>query len=53
VCGMSIGFAEDACASAGSLMPKAPVNEFAKFVGFEGESGLQPGGSRENDDGTS
>jgi nitroreductase len=53
VCGMSIGFAEEACAGAGSLMPKAPVSEFARFVGFEGQSGLERGGSRENDDGTS
>lgn len=35
VCGMSIGFAEDASVSAGSLMPKAAVGEFAQFVGFE------------------
>jgi nitroreductase len=35
VCGMSIGFAEDACVSAGSLMPKATVDEFAQFAGFE------------------
>jgi nitroreductase len=35
VCGMSIGFAEAACVSAGSLMPKAAVGEFAQFVGFE------------------
>jgi len=53
VCGMSIGFAEEACASAGSLMPKAPVSEFAKFVGFEGQGDIGRSGSRENDDGTS
>jgi len=35
VCGMSLGFAEDAVARRGSLMPKAPVNEFAKFLGFD------------------
>jgi nitroreductase len=35
VCGMSIGIAEEASASAGSLMPKVPVNEFAKFIGFD------------------
>jgi nitroreductase len=35
VCGMSIGVAEEASASAGSLMPKVPVNEFAKFIGFD------------------
>jgi nitroreductase len=35
VCGMSIGFAQDACASAGSLMPRATVGEFAQFVDFE------------------
>jgi nitroreductase len=35
VCGMSIGFAEDACVSAGSLMPKAAVGEFAQFAGFK------------------
>jgi nitroreductase len=35
VCGMSIGFAEDASVSAGSLMPKAAVGEFAQFAGFE------------------
>lgn len=35
VCGMSIGFAEDHSVSAGSLMPKAAVGEFARFVGFE------------------
>jgi nitroreductase len=35
VCGMSIGVAEAASARAGSLMPKAPVNEFAKFIGFD------------------
>ena len=33
VCGISIGFAEEACT--GSLMPKAPVEEFARFIGFE------------------
>ena len=31
----SIGFAEDVCVSAGSLMPKAAVDEFAQFAGFE------------------
>ena len=36
VCGMSIGFAEDERASAGSLMPKAAVGEFAQFIGFAG-----------------
>jgi nitroreductase len=35
VCGMSIGFAEEASVSTGSLMPKAAVNEFARFVDFE------------------
>jgi nitroreductase len=35
VCGMSIGFAEDACLSKGSLMPKAAVEDFAQFIGFE------------------
>jgi nitroreductase len=35
VCGMSIGFAEDASLSAGSLMPKLAVGEFAQFVDFE------------------
>jgi nitroreductase len=35
VCGMSIGFVEQATASAGSLMPKADVSEFAQFVDFE------------------
>jgi hypothetical protein len=35
VCGMSIGVAEAASASAGSLMPKVPVDEFAKFIGFD------------------
>jgi nitroreductase len=34
VCGVSIGFAEDAAASTGSLMPKVPTREFAKFIGF-------------------
>ncbi|MBR1124612.1 nitroreductase [Bradyrhizobium lablabi] len=33
VCGMSLGFAEPA--NAASLMPKAQVNEFAKFIGFD------------------
>jgi hypothetical protein len=33
---MSLGFAEEAAANAGSLMPKAPVSEFAKFIGFDG-----------------
>jgi nitroreductase len=36
VCGMSIGFAEDDCLNKGSLMPKAAVEEFAQFIGFEG-----------------
>jgi nitroreductase len=35
VCGISIGFGLDENASAGSLMPKAAVGEFAQFVGFE------------------
>jgi nitroreductase len=35
VCGMSIGFAEEATASAGSLMPRANIGEFAQFVDFE------------------
>ena len=35
VIGMSLGFAEQASAKAGSLMPKADVGEFAKFIGFE------------------
>jgi nitroreductase len=35
VCGMSIGFAEDDCVEKGSLMPKATVEEFAQFMGFE------------------
>jgi nitroreductase len=35
VCGMSIGFAEDDCLDKGSLMPKAAVEEFAQFIGFE------------------
>jgi nitroreductase len=35
VCGMSIGFAEDASVSVGSLMPKAAVGEFAQFIDFE------------------
>jgi nitroreductase len=35
VCGMSLGRAEAASASAGSLMPKVPVKEFAKFIGFD------------------
>jgi nitroreductase len=36
VCGMSVGFTEEASASTGSLMPKAPVSEFSKFIGFDG-----------------
>lgn len=36
VCGMSLGFAEPASAKAGSLMPKAAVAEFTKFMGFDG-----------------
>jgi nitroreductase len=35
VCGMSVGFGLDENVSAGSLMPKAAVGEFAEFVGFE------------------
>jgi nitroreductase len=35
VCGMSVGFAEDESVSAGSLMPKAAVAEFAQFFGFD------------------
>lgn len=35
VCGMSIGFAEQDCLNAGSLMPKAAVEEFAQFIGFD------------------
>jgi len=35
VCGMSVGFGMDETVSAGSLMPKAAVGEFAEFVGFE------------------
>jgi nitroreductase len=35
VCGMSIGFAEEDCLNKGSLMPKAAVEEFAQFMGFE------------------
>jgi nitroreductase len=35
VCGMSIGFAEEASVGAGSLMPKAPVSEFTAFIGFD------------------
>lgn len=35
VCGMSIGFAEDDCRNKGSLMPKAAVEEFSQFIGFE------------------
>jgi hypothetical protein len=31
---MSIG-AEDDCQTKGSLMPKAAVEEFAQFIGFE------------------
>jgi nitroreductase len=53
VCGMSIGFAEEACASAGGVMPKAPVSEFAIFLGFEGLSGFGRSEATENDDGTS
>jgi nitroreductase len=36
VCGMSLGFAEQA--DAGSLMPKAEVGEFARFVGFDDQA---------------
>jgi len=36
VCGMSVGFAEEESASAGSQMPKAPVSEFSEFIGFDG-----------------
>jgi nitroreductase len=35
VCGISIGFAEDETVRTGSLMPKAAVEEFAQFAGFE------------------
>ena len=35
VCGMSLGFAEEAVARRGSLMPKASVSEFAEFLGFD------------------
>jgi len=35
VCGMSIGFAEQDCLNTGSLMPRAALEEFAQFVGFE------------------
>jgi nitroreductase len=35
VCGMSVGFAEEAVARRGGLMPKIPVGEFAIFVGFD------------------
>ena len=35
VCGMSLGFAEEAVARRGSLMSKAPVSEFAEFLGFD------------------
>jgi nitroreductase len=35
VCGMSLGFAEEAVACRGSLMPKAPVSEFTRFLGFD------------------
>jgi nitroreductase len=35
VCGMSIGFADGASAAAGTRMPKAAVEEFAQFLGFE------------------
>jgi nitroreductase len=35
VCGMSIGFAEGESVNSGSLMPKAVVDEFAQFAGFE------------------
>jgi nitroreductase len=38
VCGMSLGFAEEAVARQGGLMPKAPVSEFAKFLGFDGQA---------------
>ncbi len=33
VCGISIGFAAEACT--GSLMPKAPVEAFTRFIGFD------------------
>lgn len=36
VCGMSLGFADDASVSTGSLMPKVPISEFVKFIGFDG-----------------
>jgi nitroreductase len=35
VCGMSVGFAEEAVGRRGGLMPKIPVSEFATFVGFD------------------
>lgn len=35
VCGMSVGFGLGEDVSAGSLMPKVAVSEFAEFVGFE------------------
>jgi nitroreductase len=35
VCGMSVGFGMDETVSAGSLMQKVAVSEFARFDGFE------------------
>jgi nitroreductase len=35
VCGMSIGFAEEVEICAGVRMPKVPVSEFSRFIGFE------------------
>lgn len=35
VCGISIGFAADDAASAGSLMTKVPLGEFTEFIGFD------------------
>jgi nitroreductase len=34
VCGMSIGFADETHARERVTMPKAPIDEFARFVGF-------------------
>jgi nitroreductase len=38
VCGVSIGLAEEEAVTAGSLMPRALVREFASFIGFEDQS---------------
>lgn len=35
VCGLSLGFAEDASVAKGGLMPKIAVSEFAAFFGFD------------------